>query len=311
MDWYERPWPPLGLASLWRVGGWLRELRPAVYLSPFYFMPIHPGCPCVLTLHDVWPLRLPGGLTFWPRTLYQLALARAVQARFILTSCEFSRREIGELAAVEPDQVRVVRLGIPPTRGRIEPQRPTGAPEGPFALVIGINKPHKNLATLAAAWGKLGPEPPLALVAAGPEDPRHPRLPMLAARHHAEGVHALGRVSEEELEWLYRHATLVLFPTLYEGFGLPMVEAFAHGVPVVASDIPTLREVGEGAARFVDPTHSAAWADAVRELATDTDARQAMAAAGQARATELTYERTALATLEVLREAAGSPRVAA
>jgi glycosyltransferase involved in cell wall biosynthesis len=305
VNWVERQWAPLGLASLWRVGRWLHELRPTVYLSPFYFMPFRPGCPCVLTLHDVWPLRLPGGLKFWPRALYQLALAHAAQARFIITSSEFSRREIEELSAVEPGQVRVVALGIPLMRGQIASRRPEGAPEGPFALVVGINKPHKNLATLAAAWATLGPDPPLALVSAGPEDPRHPRLPMLARRQRAARVAALGHVDEDELEWLYDHATLGLFPSLYEGFGLPMVEAFGHGVPVVASDIPTLREVGEGVARFVEPLDSVAWAREVRALALDSGARDAMAEAGRARARELTYERTARATLEVLREAAG------
>jgi len=308
--WVERACPPLGLAALWSIGRTLRELAPDVYLSPFYFMPISPGCPCVLTLHDVWPLRLPGGLKFWPRTLYQLSLARAAQARFILTSCDFSRREIEELAAVEPGQVRVVHLGLPPVRGRVAPRRPANVPEGPFALVVGINKPHKNLATLAAAWAKLGPVPPLALVSAGPEDPRHPRLGPLAEKYKARSVVALGKVSEAELEWLYRNAIIGLFPTLYEGFGLPMVEAFRHGVPMLASDIPTLRETGAQAAWFLPPLNAAAWADAVRELARDPETREGLRRAGRERAAQLTYDRTARGTLEVLRAAANGERAA-
>ena len=305
VDWVERAWAPLGVASLWRVGRWLRELRPGVYLSPFYFMPFRPGCPCVLTLHDVWPLRLPGGLRFGARALYQIALARATGARFVLTSSEFSRREIEELSALDAGQIRVVRLGIPAARGRLEARRPDRLPEGPFALAVGVNKPHKNLATLVAAWKRLGAQPPLRLVSAGPEDPRHPGIEQLAARAGARDVVALGQVSEAELEWLYGNATLVLFPSLYEGFGLPMVEAFAHRAPVVASDIPTLREAGDGVARFVPPLDAAAWAAAVRALQCDPGSRRAMAEAGSARAAEFTYERTARATLEVLREAAG------
>ena len=95
----------------------------------------------------------------------------------------------------------------------------------------------------------------------------------------------------------------MLFPTLYVGFGLPMVEAFARGTPVIASDIPTLRETGEGVARFVPPLDAAAWAAAICEVARGAQARAAMARAGLERARELTYERTARATLEVLREA--------
>ena len=305
VTWVERDLPPWAVSALWKVGRFLREFRTTVYLSPFYFMPFFAGCPCVLTLHDVWPLRWPQGQRFWPRTMYQLALARAAEARFVLTASEFSRREIQELSALESEQIRVVPLGIPSSRGRHDPRRPAALPEGPYALAVGINKPHKNLATLVAAWKRFGESPPLRLVSAGPEDQRHVGIQRLAVRSGARAVTALGRVSEGELEWLYRNATLVLFPSLYEGFGLPMVEAFAHGVPVLASDIPTLREVGEGAARFVEPLDGAAWAREVCDLGRDATARQAAVAAGLARAAELTYERTARATLEVLREAAG------
>ncbi len=303
--WVERDYAPRSVSSLWKVGQLLRQFATSVYLSPFYFMPLGAPCPCVLTLHDVWPLRWPQGLRFWPRTLYQLSLAQAAQARFILTSSEFSRREIDELSAIEPDQIRVVMLGAPSRHGQHEPRRPPGVPDGPFALVVGINKPHKNLTALTAAWSRFGEAPPLSLIAAGPEDPRHPGIGQLAARAGARNVTSVGQVGEGELAWSYCNAMLVMFPTMYEGFGLPMIEAFAHGVPVVASDIPSLRELGDGVARFVDPHDSVSWAREVRALALDPGARQTMAEAGRARARELTYERTARATLEVLREAAG------
>ncbi len=307
VDWIERDFGPLGLSSLWNVGRLLRERRPVVYYSPFYLMPFRSGCPCVLTLHDVRPLRLPGGLKFWRRALYHLSMARATGARFIVTASEFSAREMKELSPFEAGRIRVVKLGIPSSRVGLSPRRPAGAPPGAFALVVGINLPHKNLATLAAVWSGFAETPPLHLVAAGPVDPRYPDLRALAGRRTGGRVTSLGRVGEDELEWLYRNATLVLFPTLYEGFGLPMVEAFAHGVPVLASDIPSLREAGEGVARFVGPLDNAAWAGEVCKLASDPEARHSMADAGRVRAAEFTYEHTARATLEVLREAAGVP----
>ncbi len=307
VEWIERPLAPLGLPALWRVGRLMREIRPAVYFSPFYFLPINPGCPCVLTLHDVRSLRLPGGLKLWPRTLYRLSLARAAHARFIVTASEFSKREIEELSTLGPEQVRVVRLGVPASWARLSPRRPAALPDEAYALLVGINMPHKNLATLASAWSQVEGSPPLRLVAAGPVDPRYPDLGALIGARNAGRVTSLGRVGEDELEWLYRNATLVLFPTLYEGFGLPMVEAFAHGAPVVASDIPPLREAGEGVARFVEPLDSATWAREVCRLAGDPEARHSMADAGRVRAAEFTYEHTARATLEGLREAAGLP----
>ena len=201
------------------------------------------------------------------------------------------------------EQVRVVPLGVPATRGTPEPRRPATLPRDPFALVVGINKPHKNLVTLAQAWGSFGDHAPLRLVSCGPEDPRNPRLGPLAEKFGARDVTVLGRVDEDELEWLYRHATALLFPTLYEGFGFPLLEAFTHGVAAIASDIPTLREVGEGAAMFVDPKDPAAWAEAVRQVARDPELRARLQDAGPARARQFRYERTAREMLEVLRAA--------
>lgn len=303
VTWVERPLAPVSARALLGVGAWLRAVRPDVYLSPFYLLPVGARCPCVLTLHDVWPLRLPGGLKLARRMFYQLMIARAARARLVITSSEFSRREINELSALDATMVRAVRLGVPPTRGRVEARRPATLPRDPFALVVGVNKPHKNLATIAEVWARLGPRPPVRLVSAGFEDARHPKLGELAARAGAEGVTVLGRVAEDEIEWLYQHATMVLFPTLYEGFGFPLVEAFRHGAAAVASDIPALREIGEGAALFRNPRDVDGWVTAIRDVAGNPRLRADLQDAGLARASELTYERTARATLEVLQEA--------
>lgn len=303
VEWIERPFKPVNPLSVIQVGSLLRQLKPDVYLSPFYFLPAMAGCPCVLTLHDVWPLRLPGGLPFLRRMLYQLVLARAARARLIITSSAFSKREIHELSAMHGDMVRVVHLGVPPTRGRIEARKPASLPRDPFALIVGVNKPHKNLPMLAKAWALLGATPPLRLVSAGPTDTRHPRLQELCEQAGARDVTVLGRVDEDELEYLYKHATVLLFPTLYEGFGFPLVEAFEHGVAVIASDIPTLREIGDGVARFCDPTQPQAWADAITEVARNNQLRADMQDAGLKRAQTLTYAHTAAHTLDVLHEA--------
>lgn len=289
------PLEPLALGSL------LRRLRPDVYLSPFYFRPVAARCPVALTIHDVFPLRLPEGLSAPRLAIYRASLALARGADAVLTSSDFSRGEIVELVRVAAGRVHTVRLGVPPARHAAEPARPAGVPDGPFALVVGDNRPRKNLATLARAWARLGPAPPLALVAAGPALDRYPSLPALAGREGAAGVHGLGWVGEGELEWLYRNAAMVLFPSLYEGFGFPLVEAYARGLPTVAAAIPTLREIGEGATSFVPPEDDAAWAAEVRRIAESPAARATLAAAARARAGELTYARTAAATLGVLR----------
>jgi glycosyltransferase involved in cell wall biosynthesis len=166
---------------------------------------------------------------------------------------------------------------------------------------VGINKPHKNLATLVDAWRRLGDRPPLQLVTAGPEDPRYPGVAALAQVAGAKSVAALGHVSEGELHWLYLNATLVLFPSLYEGFGFPLAEAMAHGAAALVSDIPPLHEIGDGVARFVPPLDASRWADGVRTLADDAAARSRMGEAGRIRARSLDYAVTAAGTLEILR----------
>jgi glycosyltransferase involved in cell wall biosynthesis len=306
VHWTERAAGPLHPLGMIAITNWLREIKADVYLSPYYLRPPLAPCPCLLTIHDVWPLRLEEGLGGWRGWAYRLALAWARGSRTIVTSSEFSRREIVELLRMPEERVRAIRLGVPPRHAQAVPRRPARAPAGPFALVVGDNRPRKNLATLARAWALLGEEPALELVSVGPADPRYASMESLAADAGARRVTGLGWVEEPELEWLYAHATLVLFPTRYEGFGFPLVEAFVRGLPVVASGIPVLREIGEGACVFLDPDDPGAWAAAFRRLAGSGHERETLVAAGRVRARELRYEDTARATLELLHEAAGS-----
>ena len=301
VEWVERGFGPMSPAQLWQVGGWLRGLKPDIYFSPFYFMPIAAGCPCVVTIHDVWPLRLGYGLEPWKRQVFHWMLKLAARARFVMTVSDFSRDEIKELIAIDPVRLRVARNGVPPPRD-ITPQRPKTLPERPFAFTIGLNYPYKNLATLIEAWAEMGDDAPLDLVASGRELERYPRLAELARARGVGRVTALGHVSEAELEWLYRNATVLVFPTTYEGFGFPLVEAFVHGLPAIVSDIPVLREIGQGAARFVPARDPSAWADVVRELAADEPARRRMAALGYEAILPMTYKETARIVLDVLRE---------
>jgi alpha-1,3-rhamnosyl/mannosyltransferase len=286
-----------------QVGALLRAHRPDLYYSPYFLMPIGAPCPSIVTIHDVWPLRMPEGLSLARHLVYRACLQLARGARFIYTSSEFSRNEIVSMLGFAEKRVRCIRLGVPPSGRVASPIRPSNAPSAPFALVVGDNRPRKNLRVLAQAWARMGSAAPVRLVIAGPEDPRYPTMRDLASAAGAHGIHSLGWVSEGELDWLYSNATLVLFPSRYEGFGFPLVEAFERGLPVVASGIPTLREIGEGVARFVDPDDVDAWAASVTQLATDSHARALARQEGLLRAKHLSYAATADATLRLFREA--------
>jgi len=305
--WVETDAPPLAWTTALATGALLRHSGCAAYLSPFWLMPHRPGVPVVLTIHDLLPLLPDHPMSWWRRALFRRALADARGAGAILTVSRFSRDEIVRRTRIRGERVVVVPNGI--AVDLVEPVRPPRAPDGPFALVVGVNRPHKNLATAAAAFAAL-PEPAPALVSAGEEDSRWPGLAALVPP--GANAIALGRVSGAELEWLYRHATVVLLPTRYEGFGLPLLEAAARGRPVVAADIPSLREIGEGYARFVPPLEVVAWTRAIADAFADTAWRERARAEGPALAARYDYARCAERTLAVLREVAASraPRAA-
>lgn len=319
VTWVERDWHPLWIGDPLRVSAWLRRVKPNVFLSPFYVHPPAAGCPVVLTAHDASPFVLRGEMSRTGYLLYRAALSGARRARLVLTGSEFSRRELIAFGGLSPDRVRAVPLGVP-RRATGDLVRPAGmSGDGAFALVIGENRPRKNLALLARAWQLLadgaangvenGAAVP-ALVSVGRDDPRYPSLEQLARAEQGRAngqrpvVRSLGWRSEAEVAWLYAHASLVLFPSRYEGFGFPLVEAFAANAPVLAADIPAFREIAQTAASFAPPDDPRAWADAVMRLGGDARARATLIAAGRARAAELTYERTAAATVTALRDAA-------
>ena len=304
VDWVIVREPSLGLLAPLGTGSVLRRIGGDVYLSPFYLKPIGAPMPVVLTLPDAMHLAPETGSSWLLRTQFAIALRHARGATLAITPSEFSRRELVRRAGFPETRLRVVQQGTPP-RGARPPERPGAAPERAFALVVGANRPHKNLRLLVDAWRLLGDARPLDLVAAGPVDARFPSLDRLAREAGVAGTHTLGAVSPAELDWLYEHATLLVFPSRYEGFGFPLLEAAARGTPVIASDIPALRELGEGVARFVGDSDAPGWARAVRELSADDAARARMRDAGVALAARHDYAEVARRTLELLEPLAG------
>lgn len=301
VEWVDCDVPSLHWSTASRTGALLRRLGGDVYFSPFSLCPDVGGLPAVLTLHDVLPLAPEGEASWWRRLAFARALRGSQRAAAIVTSSEFSRAEIARRTSIPARLVHVVRLGVTSPPGDA-PRRPVAAPAGPYALTVGANRRHKNHALLATVWRDFAGSPPLTLVAVGPDDPRFPGWRTFTRT--APGIVPLGRVPQAELEWLYRNATLVLHPSRYEGFGFPLLEAASRGAPVLCSDIPALRELGEGIARFLPADDPAAWSAAIRELASDAGARARMREAGLQLAASHDYARCALQILELLRRAA-------
>jgi alpha-1,3-rhamnosyl/mannosyltransferase len=179
-------------------------------------------------------------------------------------------------------------------------------------LYLGSNKPHKNLVRLIEAWRIVTSSfqlPASCLIVAGVWDERYPEVKLRAAELGlGDRVIFLGPVAESDLPALYSGATLFAFPSIYEGFGLPVLEAMACGVPVVCSNVSSLPEVAGAAALLVDPLDVDGLAAAIGRVLADGNLRAELRQKGVAQAARFTWEETARRTLAIYREqVVGSP----
>lgn len=231
-------------------------VRPTVFFSPAFSVPLTSGHrPVVATIHDLIHLRVPEERSA-SKALYYERLLKPVLRRqpIVLTVSEFSRAELVDWLEIEPERVAVVGDGTSMRRERAA-DRERVYPF-PYLLYVGNNKPHKNLDRLLDAYRRSGLHERVRLVLVGGG---------LSSRG-TSGVEVTGRVDEERLEVLYRDAEAVILPSTYEGFGLPVIEAFALGTKVVAGDIPALREVAGDLAVYVDPLSSDSIAEGIEAV---------------------------------------------
>jgi glycosyltransferase involved in cell wall biosynthesis len=247
-----------------------------------------------MTVHDATPWLHPdsAGTRWYARALYPQALSRAAA---IFTVSEAAREDLVRAAGAPRDRVFVTPNGVDP---RFFDARPPAGPRAPYLLAVGTFEPRKNLPVLLEAFRRLRREGrDLQLVVAGHQAFTQP-LPLGDLAPH---VRLAGVVADDELRPLYAGAACFVMASLHEGFGLPLAEAMAAGVPAVASDIPALREVGGEAVRYADPRDAEAFAAAVRAALDDPEGSQLRVAAGRGRARRFRWEETARATLAVYR----------
>jgi len=213
------------------------------------------------------------------------------------------RDEIIEAGLAAPESVTAVHHG-PGQLANVEPGLPPeGTPER-FALHVGTIEPRKNLAVILDAWRRLrneGASPPTLVLCGRLGWHSEEILPQLE-QGEAEGwLLRFGYVDNPQLAALYHSALFVVFPSVYEGFGLPAVEAQWAATPLICSDIPVLREVAGEAALFVPPDSPEGWAEAVQSLSEDTPQREALSQRGRDHAATFSWPGAALETLDVWR----------
>jgi glycosyltransferase involved in cell wall biosynthesis len=281
------------LRMSWGLPRALRRLRPALAHFLYAIPPAYRGR-AVLTVHDVSFEHMPDVMSARDRLLFRTQVPRSVRkAARVLTGSEQTKRDLVDRYGVPPERVVVTPYGVDPAFRPEGPRR-----EGHYALFVGAIQPRKDPVAAVEALALTNGD--LRLVLVGPEKQEADRVRDAVRRLGlADRVELAGHVEREELAALYRGAALLVFPSRYEGFGLPIVEAMASGTPVVATRAGSIAEVAGDAAILVEPGNVAALARGIEQALGE---RERLATAGLRHAQRFSWAETARQTLEVYRE---------
>jgi glycosyltransferase involved in cell wall biosynthesis len=295
--------PPLlhPVEPVWLTGVLARR-RPRLFYSPGFNVPPTSLAPFVMTVFDLIHLRVPEISGPRRRLYYQLHVRLAIRrARAVLTGSESSRGEIVEWSGVDAERVVVIGAAA---ASHFTPEGDVYQPGFPYLLYVGNRKPQKNLARLVQAFARLQESSALHLMLTGEPEPK------LIALAQRDGVHDrlvfLGPVPDKELPKIYRGAVALVFPSLYEGFGLPPLEAMACGTPVVSSLATSLAEVVGDAALVIDPLDVDSIADGIDRVVRDESLRSDLRARGLVHAGRFSWDRTAEITWRTLQRGLAS-----
>lgn len=303
--------PVYSMRELATVSWKLARAKVDLYHSTHYVLPGYVAGPVVATIYDIihllYPEFLPSRLAF----LYAQRMIRRTLSRSdrILTVSRNTKDDLCRHFDVDSSKIQVIYCGVDDVyRQRLDDEEIDRVlrqleVERPYLLFVGnAAKPHKNLDNVVKAYGKARKRGGFdaSLVCVGEREGSAFKIRQRAEQMGVgDQVKLLGHVAAEVLPAIYQGASLFLFPTLYEGFGLPLVEAMASGVPAITSNTSALKEIAEGYAHLVDPLDVAGIADAISDMMGDPEHRQSLARLGRRRAEDFHWRRTAERTLEV------------
>lgn len=304
----------LPFARLWsqlRLPFEIASRRPDLFFTPAHVIPFAVRTKALTVVHDLAFERYPNAYTTAEREYLRVTTRWAARrCQLLIADSQATKRDLVELYGVPPERIRVVPLGGGEGRAHLGVQESSSPGQlgdaaatmrklgidGDYVLQVGRIEARKNQTAALAAVERI---PGLTLVVVGSE-----RDQALATKLRASAsCRVLGRQDDAVLEFLYAHATAVVVPSLYEGFGLPVLEAMARGKVVVAGRVSSLPEVGGDAViYFDDPSNPALIKAALETALQDEDLRRRLAAAGRTRATTFTWDRCAAGVVDVIRE---------
>jgi glycosyltransferase involved in cell wall biosynthesis len=279
---------------LWGLQREIARLKILVFHGTDFAVPYLPVCGSVMTLHDLSPWMDPHWHTESDRVRNRTPiLLRLGLAGIVITPSEAVRKQAIERFRLQASRV----VAIPHAAAAVFRPIALESPAQPYLLYIGTIEPRKNVPMLIDAWREFHREHPIELVLAGR---RREDASEIASE---PGLRVLGLTNEEELPALISGATAVVYPSYYEGFGLPVLEAMQCGAAVIASSDPAIAEVAGGAAILVDAHDPRAWVETLRALASNEEKLNDLRARALQRAAEFTWTKTARLTREVYEQA--------
>jgi glycosyltransferase involved in cell wall biosynthesis len=250
----------------------------------------------VTTFHDLFVISGDYSTPEFRERFAAQARAAAERSDLIITVSAFTARQVEQLLHVDPARLRVIPHGARRVEAPV-----SEVPREPIVLSVGAIQRRKNILRLIEAFEQLPPEWKLLLAGSFGFDSEAARE-RIERSPRKDDIQVLGYVTDSELEDLYRRASILAFPSLDEGFGMPVLDAMARGVPVLTSNVSAMPEVSGGAALLIDPTDVQSIADGLCRLATNSDLRNTLIRAGIARAKEFTWEKSVDATWKVYEE---------
>ena len=312
------PRPSGAAARLWwdhvAVGMLCCQLRADALYCPAHVRPLYAPCPTVVSVPDMMYHRFPDQWAWSDQTYFRLAVSGLTRrATKIAALSEATRRDLVAITGVSAAHVAVIYPGVPVGFQPVDPQamRVRYSLERPYILCVSSDHPRKNLPGMLAAFAQIAAEVPHDLVLVGPAVWASEQIRALVATNpFAERIQRLGVVPEADLIALYSGADLFVLPSLYEGFGFPVLEALACGCPTITSAVSSLPEVAGDAAILTPPGDTAALVAALRRALGDTTLREEMRQRGLAHARRFTWHTAAAQTLALLEHAATQGRAA-
>lgn len=275
-----------------------KNLKSQLLFSPIPEAPLYTNCRFIVMSHDMIPLRFPK--PFSPLTPYHRYYTPQVlnQAQHIICNSQATAKDITNFYQIPTNKITPIHLAYDASHFRF-----LNLPTRNYFLYIGRQDPYKNLQRLITAFSKLPNRNDYELWLVGPTDKRY--TPLLETQVETLGINHLVKflnyVPYDELPTIINQALALVFPSLWEGFGLPVLEAMACGTPVITSNISSLPEVAGDAAILINPYNQGEITEAMQAIINDSEMRQQLSQKGINRANQFSWEKTGMATVEILK----------